>query len=50
MGLTSTGPERVALAKWQFLGLLGVAGLATGASGVMVWKMASTRANRLRPW
>ena len=41
MSLTTGAAGKVALARWQLASLVGAAIVATGGSGVMVWRMAS---------
>lgn len=41
MSLTTGAAGKVALARWQLASLIGAAVVATGGSGVMVWRMAS---------
>jgi len=44
-----SGTGRVALAKWQLASLIGVALLATGAAGTMVWRMAMVEPKQTTP-
>jgi type IV secretory pathway VirB10-like protein len=41
MGANPATARRLALARWQIAGLVGAAGLATGATGTIAWRIAS---------
>ncbi len=49
MGIVSSTPAKVALAKWQFLGVRGAAAIAIGATGTMVWMSTSAGAKPALP-